>query len=93
MAGVRGPFDPRDPAISPLYADLAGLPPALFSVGTLDPLIDDSLFMHARWRAAGNEARLAVFPGGVHGFHMLEGALAQSANASVARFLAEAQVQ
>lgn len=87
VAGVRGPFDPRDAAISPLYADLSGLPAALFSVGTLDPLIDDSLFMHARWRAAGNAAELAVFAGGVHGFHMLEGQLAQAANAGVARFL------
>ena len=38
---------------SPLYADLHSLPPALFTIGTLDPLLDDSLFMSARWAAAG----------------------------------------
>lgn len=66
-----GDLDPeslRDPAISPLYADLTGLPPALFTVGDLDPLLDDSLFMAARWRSAGNTADLDVWPQGVHGF-------------------------
>jgi acetyl esterase/lipase len=58
----------RAPEHSPLYADLHGLPPALFTVGTLDPLFDDSLFMAARWEAAGNGAELAVYPESVHGF-------------------------
>jgi acetyl esterase len=58
----------RVPDISPLYADLKGLSPALFTVGTSDALLDDTLFMHARWVAAGNDAELAVYPGGAHGF-------------------------
>lgn len=58
----------RSPKYSPLYADLTGMPPALFTVGTLDPLLDDSLFMAARWQAFGNEAELAVYPECVHGF-------------------------
>ena len=59
----------RDPVVSPLYAELDGLPPALFSCGTLDPLLDDSLFMEARWRAAGNETSLSLWTRGsrVHG--------------------------
>jgi acetyl esterase/lipase len=67
-AFLPGVGDRRVPAISPLYADLAGLCPALFTVGTKDALLDDSLFMHARWCAAGNPAELAIYPGGVHGF-------------------------
>lgn len=60
--------DRRDPAVSPLYADLADLVPALFTVGTADPLLDDSLFMGTRWRAAGNEAEVVVYPDAPHGF-------------------------
>jgi acetyl esterase len=71
--------DARHPAISPLYADLAGLPPALFSVGTRDALVDDSLFMAARWEAAGNPAELAVWPGGVHVFQGFDFPLARAA--------------
>jgi acetyl esterase/lipase len=82
--------DRRDPDVSPLYADLRGLPAALFTIGTLDPLLDDSLFMHARWIAAGNAAELAVYPGGVHGFTAFGGELAQQANAQCERFFREA---
>src|SRR5690349_1961072 len=61
--------DRRTPDISPLYADLKNLCPALFSVRTKDALLDDTLFMHARWIAAGNDAELAIYPGGAHGLH------------------------
>lgn len=81
------PSDLLDPDVSPLHADLRGLPPALFSVGTLDPLLDDSLFMASRWAAGGNAAELAVYPGGIHGFNALPIPLADEANARIARFL------
>lgn len=54
--------------ISPLYADLRGLCPALFSVGTHDALLDDSLFMHGRWVASGNRGELAIYQGAAHAF-------------------------
>jgi acetyl esterase/lipase len=57
----------RDPDISPLYADLHGLPPALFTVGADDHLVDDTLFMAARWALAGNETELHVYPESPHG--------------------------
>ena len=58
----------RDPDVSPLYADLTGMPPALFTCGTLDPLLDDTLFMTARWQAAASPALLAIYPGAPHEF-------------------------
>jgi acetyl esterase/lipase len=82
-----GPELRRDPDVSPLYAGLSGMPPALFSVGTLDPLIDDTLFMHARWIAAANDAELAVYPGAVHGFLSYPTKQAKSAAARIHTFL------
>ncbi|MFF7131929.1 MULTISPECIES: alpha/beta hydrolase [unclassified Streptomyces] len=58
----------RDPEVSPLYADLAGLPPARIVVGTEDPLLDDSLFLARRWQAAGAPVQLGVVAGAMHGF-------------------------
>lgn len=77
----------RDPDVSPLYAGLRGLPPALFTVGAADPLLDDSLFLYARWLAAGNDAELAVYPGGVHGFTGFPLRIAEDANARCLDFL------
>jgi len=79
--------DRRVPDISPLYANLQGLCPALFSVGTLDALLDDTLFMHARWIAAGNETELAIYPGGAHGFTLFPNRLADEAGARSEAFL------
>lgn len=80
----------RDPDVSPLYADLSNMPPALFTVGTLDPLLDDTLFMYPRWLAAGNDAELAIYPGGVHGFTSLQIGLARRAQARIRDFIAQA---
>jgi acetyl esterase/lipase len=78
----------RDPDISPLFAGLKGLCPALFTVGTADALLDDTLFMYARWVAAGNAAELAIYPGGAHGFTLFPNKLAEQAEARMAAFLA-----
>ncbi|WP_262268072.1 MULTISPECIES: alpha/beta hydrolase [Microvirga] len=80
--------DRRDPDISPLYADLKGLPPALFSVGTKDMLLDDSLFMGARWAAAGNRTELALWPGGCHVFIRFDSGLSDQALARIDGFIA-----
>jgi acetyl esterase/lipase len=79
--------DRRVADISPLYGDLTGLCPALFSVGTADALLDDTLFMHARWIAAGNETELAIYPGGAHGFTLFPNRLADEAGARSEAFL------
>jgi acetyl esterase len=80
----------REPDISPLYADLRELPPAIFTVGTQDALIDDSLFMEARWRAAGNASELRVWPEAPHGFVALPMSIADLALTAEHDFLRRA---
>ncbi|WP_428032756.1 alpha/beta hydrolase [Ancylobacter sp.] len=73
--------------VSPLQADLTGLPPALFTIGTRDALLDDTLFMAPRWLSAGNPAELAVYPGGCHVFVGFPGSLADQALARIHAFI------
>ena len=70
----------QNPSYSPLYADLKGLCPALFTIGMADPLSDDTYFMEARWREAGNKTFLASYPECPHGFNVFPTRIAKIAN-------------
>jgi acetyl esterase/lipase len=78
------------PDVSPLLADLTGLPPALFTVGSADPLLDDTLFMYGRWVAAGNRAGLAVYPGAPHAFDAFDVPVADTALDRICSFISAA---
>jgi acetyl esterase len=80
----------REPDVSPLYADLTGMPPARFVVGTQDHSLDDALFMSARWRAAGSDAELEVVAEAIHGFTMFPGTVAERELDRQYRFLSTA---
>lgn len=71
----------RNPSISPFYEDLRGLklPPALFTCGTEDCLLDDSVMMATKWQMSGGEGILKIFPGAPHGFILFPPATVESA--------------
>ena len=77
LAGLTA-AERRDPDVSPLFADLRGLPPCLVSVGTYDHLLDDSLFLAARLAAAESPVELAVYPDSPHGFTLLPTQMTQA---------------
>ncbi|MFZ0380280.1 MAG: alpha/beta hydrolase [Solirubrobacteraceae bacterium] len=87
LCGSIDPERRRDPSVSPLFADMHDLPPCLITVGTLDPLLDDSLFLHARLRAAGNPVALHVVDEAIHGFNLFPIAAAREAAGRINAFL------
>jgi epsilon-lactone hydrolase len=68
VRGYLGGRDPADQTASPLYGDLAGLPPIRVHVGDDEVLLDDSLRYVERAVAAGVDAKVGVWEGMAHGF-------------------------
>jgi acetyl esterase/lipase len=62
--------DPRTPYASPVFGDLAGLPPVLIQVGSDEMLLDDSLRIAEKLRSAGGQVELEIWPRMPHGWHL-----------------------
>ena len=84
-----GSADPADPAISPLFADLTGLPPLLIQAGSHEILLDDSARLAARAATDDVPVLLDVTPGVPHLFQSFAATLGEgdSALARVTDFL------
>lgn len=63
-----GATDPRDPVLSPIYADLTGLPPTLLITSTRDLLLSGTSTLHRAFLRAGVPAELVVFEALPHAF-------------------------
>tara|TARA_B110000971_G_scaffold152806_1_gene156012 strand:- start:1192 stop:2151 length:960 start_codon:yes stop_codon:yes gene_type:complete len=60
--------DRTDPDVSPIFGDFKDMPPAIFTVGTNDLLLDHSISMYSRWQVHGNNAEIILVPGADHAF-------------------------
>jgi len=69
-AQYAGDTDIRDPQLSPLYADLSGLPPMLIQVGTEEILQSDSERIAEAARSAGVDVTLRTYDGMWHVWHL-----------------------
>jgi acetyl esterase/lipase len=63
-----GKTDPKDPVLSPMYAELHGFPPTLFITSGRDLLLSGTTTMHRAFLRAGVDARLIEFEGLPHAF-------------------------
>ncbi|MFI8481059.1 alpha/beta hydrolase fold domain-containing protein [Pseudomonas sp. NPDC078700] len=79
------------PDVSPVYADLSGLPPVLIQVAEQELLLNDSLRLEQRLKAAGVDVRLELYPGVWHVFQAHAGLLKSSdyALARIVSFISE----
>jgi epsilon-lactone hydrolase len=67
-ADYAGKTDPKDPFLSPIYADLHGLPPTLFVTSGRDLLLSGTINLHRAFLNAGDDARLIVYDALPHAF-------------------------
>jgi epsilon-lactone hydrolase len=83
-----GTADGRTPFASPLFADLRGLPPLLIQVGSEEVLLDDSVQLAERAKAAGVDTTLEVWDQMIHVWHWFLPMLdeAEEAIAAIGRF-------
>lgn len=88
MPEYVGQTDATNPVLSPIHADLRGMPPTLFLTSTRDMLLSGTVMLHQAFLDAGVDARLEVFEGLPHAF-WLDASIPESraANERMARFL------
>ena len=64
-----------------MYADPAGLPPALLQVGSDEILRDDAVRMAERLRAAGGQVELEIWPRMPHVWHLFASVMPEARQA------------
>lgn len=81
-------INPRDVQVSPLFGDLAGLPPTLLQVSSSEMLLDDARRYTARARAAGSPVLLQIWQNQIHDWQLFTGELtpADEALGQIAQF-------
>ena len=77
----------RDPLVSPLFADLSGLPPLLVQAGEHEVFLDDAIGLVDRAKAAGVAAQLSVAPGLWHVYQHSDCPEARDAIEEIATFI------
>ena len=72
---------PGDSQVSPLFAELSGLPPLLIHVGDRETVLSDSTEFASKARNAGVDVSLQVWPGMIHVFQQFPAELSEAGEA------------
>ena len=88
-AYAGGETDFSNPSLSPLFADMEGMPPTLIQVGSNEILRGDSENLYKKMHKAGCITRLQVFAGCWHVFQLIPSPKAVQALKDVAAFVKE----
>ena len=93
-AYLRG-RDPVDPAVSPFFADLKGLPPVLVQAGSAEVFVGEATELAAKLKSAGVATTLDVAPGMPHIWHLFASFLPEARQAieRIARFFSQHERQ
>ena len=62
--------DRKDPRVSPLFANLTGMPPLLIQVGSAETLLDDAIRLAAAAGEADVSVTLEIWPHMIHAWHL-----------------------
>ncbi|MDB5229128.1 MAG: alpha/beta hydrolase protein [Bacteroidota bacterium] len=73
-----GDADPKDPLISPYFADVKGFPPTLIQVGGNETLLDDATRMAQKLNKAGVKVKLDIFDNMMHVWHFFGGIMPEA---------------
>jgi epsilon-lactone hydrolase len=74
-AYLGGAVDRKNPSVSPLFADLRGLPPTLIQVGSAETLLDDAVRLAAAAGYADVPVTLEIWPHMIHAWHLWNASL------------------
>jgi epsilon-lactone hydrolase len=66
------------PEASPIFADLAGIPPLLIQVSSTELLLDDAVRLHERALGAGVQSTLSIYPGVPHVWQIFPGLIPEA---------------
>jgi len=90
-AYLGGATDHKDPRVSPLFAELSGMPPMLIQVGSAETLLDDAIRLAKAAGEADVPVRLEIWSHMIHAWHLWNARLepARQALSSAGRFMRE----